>query len=138
MGVRARRVNSSLLTQYKVKSQPIAIPIRLRLFVYLPLSENFCITTAIPIPKTAIRIQPITAFQINPECKISALATIMHTKKEDRATNVKCGIWYENITVNLTDFLFSFIPFVLNLAKELIKYRLPEFFGLLLRTLGNS
>ncbi|WP_165860114.1 hypothetical protein [Bacteroides sp. AM41-16] len=45
---------------------------------------------------------------------------------------------YENIVVCLVDFPFSFIPFVLNLAKELIKYRLPEFFGLLLRTLGSS
>ena len=35
-----------------------------------------------------MRIQQITAFQINPECKISALATIMHTKKEDRATTM--------------------------------------------------
>lgn len=90
------------------------------------------------IPKIAMRIQPIATFQINTECKISALAIIMPARKEYDNQDVKCGIWYENITVNLTDFLFSFIPFVLNLAKELIKYRLPEFFGLLLRTLGNS
>lgn len=47
-------------------------------------------------------------------------------------------MWYENMVVNLTDLPFSFIPFVLNLAKELIKYRLPKFFGLLLRILGDS
>lgn len=35
-----------------------------------------------------MRIQQITAFQINPECKIAALATIMHMKKEDRATTM--------------------------------------------------
>lgn len=45
---------------------------------------------------------------------------------------------YGNVVVSLTDFPFSFITFDLNLMKELIKYRLPEFFGLLLRTLGNS
>lgn len=45
---------------------------------------------------------------------------------------------YENVVVCQVDFPFSFIPFVLNLAKELIKYRVPEFFGLLLRALGNS
>ena len=91
-----------------------------------------------PIPKIAMRIQPIATFQINTECKISALAIIMPARKEYDNQDVKCCIWYENITVNLTDFLFSFIPFVLNLAKKLVKYRLPEFFGLLLRTLGNS
>ncbi|SUE34422.1 Uncharacterised protein [Rikenella microfusus] len=45
---------------------------------------------------------------------------------------------YKNIAVSLTDFLFSFITFVLNLVKELIKDRLPEFFSLLLRLLCNS
>ena len=72
----------------KIKSQLVVISIRLRLFVYLPLSKNFCIATVIPIPETAIRIQPVAAFQINPECKIYALATIMNTKKEDRATTM--------------------------------------------------
>ncbi|MFS2721246.1 hypothetical protein AAH055_20070 [Bacteroides uniformis] len=52
--------------------------------------------------------------------------------------NIEYRMRYENIVVCLVDFPFSFIPFVLNLAKELIKYRLPEFFGLLLRTLGSS
>lgn len=49
--------------------------------VYLPLSKNFCIATAIPIPKVAIRIQPIAAFQINAECKISTFAIMMLAKK---------------------------------------------------------
>lgn len=44
--------------------------------------------TAITIPKTAMRIQQITVFQIIAECKISALATMMLTKKEDKATRM--------------------------------------------------
>ena len=47
-------------------------------------------------------------------------------------------MWYENVAVNLADFPFNFITFVLNLLKELIKNGLPEFFGLLLRFFGNS
>lgn len=45
---------------------------------------------------------------------------------------------YENVVVCQVDFPFSFIPFVLNLVKEFIKDRLPEFFGLLLRILGDN
>ena len=41
-----------------------------------------------PTPKIAMRIQPIATFQINTECKISALAIMMLAKKEDRATNI--------------------------------------------------
>lgn len=62
--------------------------IELRLFIYLSISKNFCIATAMPIPKAAIRIQPIATFQITAECKISALATMMLAKKEDRATSM--------------------------------------------------
>lgn len=40
------------------------------------------------IPKTAMKVQQITAFQINAECKISALATMMLMKKEDRVTSM--------------------------------------------------
>lgn len=40
------------------------------------------------IPKTAMRVQQITAFQINAECKISALTIMMLAKKEDRATSM--------------------------------------------------
>ena len=63
-------------------------PIQLRLSVYLPLSKNFCIATAMPIPKVAIRIQPIVTFHITAECKISTFAIMMLAKKEDRATNI--------------------------------------------------
>jgi hypothetical protein len=42
----------------------------------------------IAIPATAIVIHTKTAFHITPECKVSALAIIMHTKKEDRATTM--------------------------------------------------
>lgn len=42
------------------------------------------------------------------------------------------------MSVSLADSPFSFITFVLNLLKELIKDGLPEFFGLLLRIFGNS
>lgn len=45
---------------------------------------------------------------------------------------------YGNVAVSLADFPFNFITFVLNLIKESIKDSLPEFFGLFLRTLGNS
>lgn len=41
-----------------------------------------------PTPKIAMRIQPIATFQINTECKISALAIIMPAKKEERATRM--------------------------------------------------
>ena len=83
------KVQTTQVRQYSIHGGiKGVISIRLRLFVYLPLSKNFCIATVIPIPETAIRIQPVVAFQINPECKISALATIMHTKKEDRATTM--------------------------------------------------
>ena len=47
-------------------------------------------------------------------------------------------MWYENVAVNLANLSFSFITFVLNLLKELIKDSLPEFFGLLLRIFGDS
>ena len=63
-------------------------PIRLRLFVYLPLSKNFCIATVIPIPKAAMRMHPIATFQINAECKISALTTMMLAKKENSTTSM--------------------------------------------------
>ena len=83
------KVQTTQVRQYSIHGGiKGVISIRMRLFVYLPLSKNFCIATVIPIPETAIRIQPVVAFQINPECKISALATIMHTKKEDRATTM--------------------------------------------------
>lgn len=45
---------------------------------------------------------------------------------------------YENIVVCLANFTFNFITFDLNLVKEFIKDRLPEFFGLLLRILGDN
>lgn len=45
---------------------------------------------------------------------------------------------YEDIAVRLADFPFSFITFVLNLMKELIEDRLPEFLGLFLCLLCNS
>ena len=47
-------------------------------------------------------------------------------------------MWYENIPISLADFPFSFITFVLNLMKQSIEDGLPEFFGLLLRILGDS
>lgn len=62
--------------------------VRLRLFFYLSLSKNFCIITVMLIPKTAMKVQQITALPINAECKISALATMMLMKKEDRVTNM--------------------------------------------------
>lgn len=45
---------------------------------------------------------------------------------------------YENIAICLADFPFSFITFDLNLIKKFIEDRLPEFFGLLLRILGDN
>ena len=44
----------------------------------------------------------------------------------------------ENIAVSFADFSLSFITFVLNLMKELIKDRLPEFLGFFLCLLCNS
>ncbi|SUE34423.1 Uncharacterised protein [Rikenella microfusus] len=35
-----------------------------------------------------MKVQQITALPINAECKISALATMMLMKKEDRVTNM--------------------------------------------------
>ena len=63
-----------------------------------------------------MRIQQITAFQINPECKISALATIMHTKKEDRTTtndnqNVECRIMGWGCIVGFRSFSARF-PYI--------------------------
>jgi len=42
----------------------------------------------IAIPKTAMAEHQVTAFQITAECKISVFATMMQTKKEDRATSI--------------------------------------------------
>ena len=52
------------------------------------LSSNLGITTVQIIPKTAMKVQQTTAFQITAECKISALATMMLAKKEERATRM--------------------------------------------------
>lgn len=45
---------------------------------------------------------------------------------------------YEDIAADLTDFPFSFITFVLNVVKKLIKNGLPEFFCLFQCPLCNS
>lgn len=45
---------------------------------------------------------------------------------------------YENIPISLADISLSFITFVLNLMKELIKDSLPEFLSILLCLLCNS
>ena len=52
--------------------------------------------------------------------------------------NIEYRMRYENIVVCLDNFTFNFITFDLNLVKEFIKDRLPEFFGLLLRILGDN
>ena len=127
----------------KIKSQLVVISIRLRLFVYLPLSKNFCIATVIPIPETAIRIQPVVAFQINPECKISALATIMHTKKRRQSDyndnqNVECG---SRDMDSIVGFLYSplgFLAFAFNLTKKIAEKCCSKFNCQLLHFFRND
>lgn len=55
---------------------------------YVHLSKIFGTIIAMTVPEIAIRIQIATAFHIRLECNISTFATIMLTKKEDRATSI--------------------------------------------------